>query len=311
VVIEQAFFHLPEILHGSGYSLQEYEAGIVGALSLSVLQVLNGRNATNPISYLHHEKLYRDKGVYTGAYGPRYLRADLRVKANGLKTGNSRLAQYGWRHYNWLEAKFLRGQSASGTKHSGNKPAHAASFIADLLRLSILVPEKGSHSSNGRYFLHVYDSDPTWYLTYRKRPWMRLLCQPGRQTITLKNLDQEPKTVTKLLGNFPDLELELNIANYTIDPLDSSMTSCFWMYLTRIDKIKARLNGYEFEVLGNREIHLRPPTALDELSKFVAESINIKPASSDTLPATDDEIGATDDGDEDDDITQPSAEQAP
>ena len=311
MLIEQAFFHLPEILHGSGYSLQEYEAGIVGALSLSVLQVLNGRNATNPISYLHHEKLYRDKGVYTGANGPRYLRADLRVKANRLKTGNNRLAQYGWRHYNWLEAKFLRGQSASGTKHSGSKPAHAASFIADLLRLSILVPEKGSHSSNGRYFLHVYDSDPTWYLTYRKRPWMRLLCQPGRQTITLKNLDQEPKTVTKLLGNFPDLELELNIVNYTIDPLDSSMTSCFWMYLTRIDKIKTRLNGYEFEVLGNREINLRPPTALDELSKFVAESINIKPASSDTLPATDDEIGATDEGDEDDDITQPSAEQAP
>lgn len=310
MLIEQAFFHLPEILHGSGYSLQEYEAGIVGALSLSVLQVLNGRNATNPISYLHHEKLYRDKGIYPGSSNPRYLRADLRVKANGLKTGNSRLAQYGWRHYNWLEAKFLRGQSASGTKHSGNKPAHAASFIADLLRLSILVPEKGNLSSNGRYFLHVYDSDPTWYLTYRKRPWMRLLCQAGRQTITLKNLDQEPQTVTRLLGSFPGLELELNIVNYTIDPLDPSMTSCFWMYLTRIDKIKASLNGSQFEVLSNREIRLTSSTALDEISKFVAESINIKPASSDTLPATDDEIGASDDGDGDDDTTQLTAEKA-
>jgi hypothetical protein len=111
VLIEQAFFHLPEILHGSGYTLQEYEAGIVGALSLSVLQVLNGRNATNPISYLHQEKLYREKGVYQGASVPRYLRADLRVKAYELKTGNKRLAQYGWRDYKWLEAKFLRGQS--------------------------------------------------------------------------------------------------------------------------------------------------------------------------------------------------------
>ena len=140
---------------------------------------------------------------------------------------------------------------------------------------------------------------------------MKALCQAGRQKITLKNLDQEPATVTKLLGNFPGLELDLNIVNYTIDPLDSSMTSCFWMHLTRIDKIKARLNGYQFEVLSNREIQLSSSTALDELSKFVAESINIKPASSDTLPATDDEIVATEEGEEDDGIAHAITEQAP
>lgn len=48
MLIEQAFLALPEILHGWGYQDQDYEAGLVNAFSLALLQVLNGRNAPNP-----------------------------------------------------------------------------------------------------------------------------------------------------------------------------------------------------------------------------------------------------------------------
>lgn len=48
MLIEQAFFSLPEVLHGTGYQSQSYEYGIVSVLILSLLKVLNGRNAPNP-----------------------------------------------------------------------------------------------------------------------------------------------------------------------------------------------------------------------------------------------------------------------
>jgi hypothetical protein len=56
MLIEEAFFSLPEILHGSGYQTQSYESGIVSALTLSLLQVLNGRNAPRVRSHLNIHK---------------------------------------------------------------------------------------------------------------------------------------------------------------------------------------------------------------------------------------------------------------
>jgi len=312
VIVEQAFFHLPEILHGSGYNRQEYEAGIVGALSLAILQVLNGRNAANPISYLQLEKLYRAKGLYSGALAPRYLRADMYIETHRLKVGNKRLAQYGWRHSNWLEAKFLRGQSNNGAKHAGNKTVHVASFLADLLRLSILVPEDSAQSCNGRFFLHVYDSDPKWYLTFGNRTWMKALCRPGQQRIKLKNLDSEPPTVTKHLGIFPGLEVDLELTNFVIEPLGAGNPPSYWMYLTRIDGIKAQLGAHEFIADKDRVITLSSSTALAELSRFVSESIHIKPASPDSLPAiADDESCDVDSSEVGDEMTGNASEQAP
>jgi hypothetical protein len=227
LIIEQAFLQLPEILHGSGYLQQDYEAGIVGALSLSVLQVLNGHNTANPISCLQHEKLFRKGGTFAGAPNPRYLRADLYVDIEKLFVANRRLAQYGWRHFAWLEAKFLRNQTDNGAKHSGNKSTHVANFLADLIRLAVLVPESGGTTSKGRYFLHVYDSDPKWYLTFSNRSWMKALCLPGVQRLTIDNLDQEPQTIRKSLGEFRGLKIELGITNMVVRPLVATTPPCY------------------------------------------------------------------------------------
>ena len=61
MIIEQAFYNLPEILVGAGYAKQEYEAGIVSAYSLALLQELNGRNVSLPISAIYAEKQFSAK----------------------------------------------------------------------------------------------------------------------------------------------------------------------------------------------------------------------------------------------------------
>lgn len=284
MIIEQAFLQLPEILHGSGYRQQDYEAGIVGALSLSVLQVLNGHNTNNPIACLHHEKLFRDKGIFKGFDKPRYLRADLHVSVGRLLVANNRLAQYGWRHNLWLEAKFLRNQTNNGTKPSSNKSTHAANFLADIIRLAILVPENTDTTSDGRYFLHVYDSDPKLYLTFSKRKWMKALCLPGQQRLIIKGLDQEPDTVKKLLGEFPGLGIELGITNMVVKPLITDNHPCYWMYLSRIDAIKVMLNNDSVEMQANRRIIMSKTSALDEIASFVVSRIHINPKSVESLP---------------------------
>jgi hypothetical protein len=284
LIIEQAFLQLPEILHGSGYQQQDYEAGIVGALSLSVLQVLNGHNTANPISCLQHERLFRKGGNYQGLPDPRYFRADLYVNIGKLFVANKRLAQYGWRHNAWLEAKFLRNQTANGTKHSGNKSIHVANFLADIIRLSILVPEDKGESSNGRYFLHVYDSDPKWYLTFGNRAWLRSLCRPGNQQIVLENLDSMPPTIKRFLGEFPGLSIKLGITNMTLTTLVADNPPCYWMYLTRIDSIGAELNDHRFELRSDRTIGKSTDHALDEIASSVASLLHIDPKSVESAP---------------------------
>ena len=108
MLIEQALFSLPEVLTGGGYPKQDYEGGIVAALGQSLLQELNGRNAVNPLSHLIAERLYLKTG-FAGANGKkRYLRADLHLNLKPLRLGTKRLSGFGWRHSNWIEAKFFR-----------------------------------------------------------------------------------------------------------------------------------------------------------------------------------------------------------
>ena len=143
MLIEQAFHNLPEILLGSGYATQEYqngfEASIVAAFSLAVLQELNGRNASNPISCLMAEKRYRDLDEK--------IRADLYVNLSRLFTGSEAYANFGFRFCNWIEAKYFR-------KTRGTPPntQNLGSIVADLFRLVVLLPAE-EHGRAGRYFL--------------------------------------------------------------------------------------------------------------------------------------------------------------
>ncbi len=282
MIVEQAFFHLPEIMLGSGYLRQEYEAGIVGAFSLAVLQVLNGRNIPNPLAHLQYERLFRDNGRYS-ANVVRYLRADLFVNIEDLFVANRRLAQYGWRHYIWLEAKFLRGQTDSGTRHASNKTTYTANFLADLVRLAVLVPEQEDASRNGRYFLHVYDAEPRWYLAYRRRPWLRALHLPGKQEIVLNRFDEEPQSVKEKVGDLAGLSIRMRVTNFVIEPSVSANRPCYWMYLTRVDSIKVTWGNELFTMALDRTLN-GVDVLGDRISPQVASRLYVAPDSLETRP---------------------------
>lgn len=288
MLIEQSFFSLPEVLHGSGYQTQSYESGIVSALTLSLLQVLNGRNAPNPIGCLQSEKLYRSNGMF-GPVGPRYLRADLFADVARLRVANKRLSQYGWRHENWLECKFLRGQAGeNGDRHAGNKSPATGAILADLLRLALLIPETEKKTHSSRYFLHVYDAEPKFYLTTQSRPWCKGLVKVGEQDIHLSRLDNEPKAVKKLIGDLPGLDVKLKVTNFHAGPLHVQHRPIYWCWLTRIDKVEASRGRDTVTIAADRTI-TQSENGLTLIAAFVAERLAILPESPDTQPPRPDE----------------------
>ena len=295
MILEQAFTHLPEVLHGSGYQQQSYEAGIVGAFALAVLQALNGRNVANPIACMQFERQFRAGGKYTGLEKARYLRADLFVDIERLYVANRRLAQYGWRHDSWIEAKFLRNQAGDGTSHSGNKTAHTASFIADIIRLAALVPEtKSKYSSHGRYFLHVYDADPKFYLTVTTRDWAKAICTPGSQSIKIDAIDALPPTIRRLLGEFRDLSVSAEITTSAITPTNTTHRPCYWMYLTRLDDVKVQWGTHSFHVASDRKVTMSSDGALDLIAAYVAETIHVAVASAEEEPPAEESVAGED-----------------
>ena len=288
MLIEQAFFSLPEILHGSGYQTQSYESGIVSALTLSLLQVLNGRNVLNPIGCLQSERLYRNDGVYRNGGVPRYLRADLFADLSRLYVANKRLSQYGWRHENWLECKFLRDQAGEGNNHASNKSPITGSVLADLLRLGLLIPESGNKTHSSRYFLHVYDADPKFYLTFRGRAWCKSLVTVGVQEIHVSSLETEPLAVKRLIGDLPGLDVKFKVTNFHTGPLYVEHRPVYWCWLTRLDEVEATLAQHSVTIGANRMI-TQSANGLTEIASFIAERLAVLPESPDTQAPRPDE----------------------
>ncbi len=286
MLMEQAFFSLPEVLHGSGYLQQDYEAGVVAAFAMSLLQVLNGRNVPNPISCLQSEKMFRAGGDFRGAAAARYFRADLFMNIGSMTVGNKRLAQYGWRHNAWLEGKFFRRPSAPPETHSTAKTQTVAGMMADLIRLAVFVPERTDKPSRaGRYMLHVYDQPPEYYLTFQKRAWTKKLCAEGVQDIVIGDLGAEGESFQRLLGALPDLQLNLRVTNFVAKPIHTEHYPVYWCHLTRLDTVTARFGAHSFALRADRRIEVSSADALDQIAAYVADRLHIKPGSRETEPA--------------------------
>lgn len=184
----------------------------------------------------------------------------------------------------WLECKFLRGQAGDeGNRHAGNKSPATGAILADLLRLALLIPEASAKTSSSRYLLHVYDADPKFYLTYRGRPWCKSLVTVGAHDIHISGLDAEPRTVRRMIGDLPDLDIKLKVTNFHAGPLHVEHRPIYWCWLTRIDKIEATLGQHTATIDVNRII-TQAGGGLAEIAAFVAERISIVPESPDAQP---------------------------
>ncbi|NTU50204.1 MAG: hypothetical protein HGA87_04855 [Desulfobulbaceae bacterium] len=260
MILENAFGYLPEILTGSNYAAQAYEGGIVTAVALAVLQELNARNVPNPLSNICVEKLYDMNGFDYGAdiSKKRYLRADMYVDLSRMWVGSKELAKFGWRHKNWLEAKYFRKDKLSST-------TACTHIAADLIRLCTLVSPESQAKSNlnnkgpvaepgslnfeelctGRYFLHVYDSDPEGIVGKgRNRSWLKQLRSPGKQHLSFKVEDDKAKKdfVSKIGEELKSIEVNLTVTNFC---REQNPTGGYFCVLSRIDEysISMKVDG--------------------------------------------------------------------
>jgi len=266
MIVEQAFIALPELLLGNTYSVQDYEAGIIGVLSLAILQELNGRNAVHPIRHLHAERRYR-----VGSH----RRADLCVNLRRLLISNTNLAHYGWRHENWIEAKFYRNKTTV-QRHATNKSAYQGQLISDLIRLTCLVPlTLGKRDSSGRYFLHVYDDEPRYYLAYKDRPWVRSLHTAGRQDLVIDTLAAESQTAKAKFGEaLVGLIIQATVTNFVNFPITTEGGDRhYWCVLSRFDAFSVRHDGRSFFIHLNRVTGEGNPGEYAAIAAMVGEHL--------------------------------------
>jgi hypothetical protein len=273
MLIENAFHYLPEILSGSNYAAQGYEAGIVNAVSLAVLQELNARNIPNPLSSLTVEKLYSKDGFDRpdAKPGKRHLRADLFVDVTRNHVATEALSRFGWRHLNFLEAKFFRPGAAPST-------TNAALLLGDLIRLCCLTPPTvngWNHFKNqkpspcdgkpasdgkyhdicvGRYLLHVYEGDPEELVGKRSRLWLKELRSASGSKITLRIGDDKADTFKKTLSlALEDLSVEVEITNRVIAQRKKTGKMHYLCVLTRIDRFKVTFGDLSWDETEDRD----------------------------------------------------------
>ena len=291
MITEQALLHLPEILTGSGYPEQHYEGGIVSAFSLALLQSLNGRNVPNPISCLQTEKPFRGRDGWPrpAPETPRYLRADLNVRLHQMRVGSKRLAAYGWRHDNWIESKFFRGEAP-------NKQVNTGSLLADLLRVLALVPSTRApkypdYERAGRFLLHVYEGlDPAPYHQMNKqlgggsepRRWLAPLMTSGRNKCgPILLSDYEAGGILgEINPNLGELQIEFQATTFRIDPTldlgeDFTQYTCI---LSRIDAFKVTRGQASLEVRADRLVIETPnkDAVTAEIREHVGRFISTK-----------------------------------
>jgi len=279
MIIEQAFHNLPEVLVGSGYAKQKYEAGIVTAFSLAILQELNGRNIADPIGCLCAEMQYPDI--------PKKLRADLHVQLDRLHSGSRDYSEFGFRHSNWVEAKFFRGGGES-------KPStqNIVTVIADLLRLVVLVPIQTAKRQKeltitGRYYLHAYYGPPLEHLNPKRkrkgaaqRAWIGKLLESGERTIDGFELDQEPdKSFDDLRNGLGSATCRIGLTNFVLQPTQSRNTNYYTIVLSRIDSAEFSMNGESIVLKTDRTFERPSKEKLKDLRAGVALAVKPKTVS--------------------------------
>lgn len=312
MLIEQAFHYLPEVLLGAYYPKQDYEGGIVASFALAVLQELNGRNAANPLSLLQCERPYREKPAYWTHYTAtgkrRYLRSDLHVNLFPLRAGNERLAGLGWRHSNWLEAKYFRAlhKTTGLPKKNTNASTHTGLLMADLYRLLALVPRSVSKKQGerplgerrmfaGRYLLHVYTGDTEQHLSLAyqsgvKRAWLEALVTDGHHSVTGVSTALEPSTVVSVVGpDLRDLTFDFSCTTYSHRPRIGDKGMRYTCFLNRIDSFKLTLNGKHWGVNTDRVVESSDDNdkeVLASIAEFVGSRIGLKADAEESRPSS-------------------------
>ncbi len=272
MIIEGAFFKLPELLISSRTPGQQYESTLVSHLAMAVLLEFEARSVQQPMRRIHIERPYpTSSGICPPA------RADLFVDLDGLIPDEKipDFARYGIKPCNWLEAKLF---ARIGTRAGGEtKVSNAGSMAFDLLRLCLYLPESGSGEMhrNNRYFLSVFDRHPSEYLAFArqsssapKREWLEALLCPGEQSVAIA-FHEEPKSFRSVCRSEGMLKPDPLFAHFRVvtiefGPLFPGGRQSFYGYLSRIVSFDITTEGSRLyfedmaqEAWGQAEVELQ------------------------------------------------------
>ena len=241
MIIESAFFKLPELLLGHMFPAEQYESTLNNYLAMGVLLELNARNVPLPMTRVHIEKPYPSIGQ---SRSPGL--ADLYADLQGLFPESAR-DLYGMKPNNWIETKFFSGID----RRAGTEPrtTNAAELALDLLRLCLYVQDRSRTGDNTRYLVVVLDREPSEYLAFRRRDggsersWMRDLLRPGENQLHI-DLTGEPDSFRKIFGpSFFAWELKVVVQSFS--PVERSADRLYWGYLVRLTDFVVRTEAGE------------------------------------------------------------------
>lgn len=240
MIVEGAFFKLPELLLGHDFPEGQYEATLASHLAMAVLLELNARNIPMPQRRIHVERPYPVEKTGPAA------RSDLYVDLDGVFPSGPGLSHYGFHAHNWIECKFYAeiGRSQGTT----TKVSDVGRLTRDLLRLCLFVKEKVSDvRANGRYLVAVFNRRPSEYLAFHRqspdpdRVWLQELLIPGRHQIEIPLKGETKSLLNKIGQGFVDVDeafdWSLDVDTQTFEPgLSSDLPSeiLYWGYLVRI-----------------------------------------------------------------------------
>jgi len=242
MIIESAFYNLPELLMIMGSDRDMYEATLINSFAMGVHSALNARNIDMPTKRIHAEKPYPElnDNITPG-------RADLFVDLSSIY-GSSFHQSYGMNQSNWIEAKYFGGLGR--VKSAQGKTNNAGSILLDILRLSLLVKEaRSKNRENARYLLLLFNRHPEEYLSLKRnscvKEWIIPMLKPGRGELDI-NVHEQPvsciKTISKkLYSEKTDLKLHFEYKTHLFEPLKLDARFMPWGALVRIPKFDISL----------------------------------------------------------------------
>jgi len=224
MIIENAFYKIPEILMSYDNIDDGYEGNIVNLLMTAVVLEFNIRNVDTPLKLIRTEKRYHMNNRQ---------RCDMYVDYRD--TYDERiLTKYNIQSKNYIEAKYYGGKK----RHSGNevKTQKVGEFIYDIYRLF-----NYTDSNDGKYLFAIFNDKPETYLAFKKqtndglkeRNWLMDLLYEGIHNISF-SLDDESRTIKKIFKNAANVNFNFIANTISIKPVLAKTKDAFWCYLIKI-----------------------------------------------------------------------------
>lgn len=243
MIVENAFWKLPELMMSNFDHADTYEATVVHLFGVALYMELAARSIPLAYQYVEKEKPYPKSQPN---------QADLMLTLVPALM-NPRLALYGAREKNWIEAKGFFSKTREGPAPPTTQ--NAGRLVRDLLRLCLLPDEPpGAIRQNGRYFLVVADRTFDEYVAMGgktgERGWLKRILAPGTHEIVI-DLKEEPKSLRGAVGpgfeSQGDVRMELVTHTSCFAPDYGGLPPQFWGCLVRMSRFKIAAGGFATE----------------------------------------------------------------